>query len=280
MPISKRNRRGLIWLLLIGLVIVYCPRIFSTLNDSQGFSISYEKAIELEEEIVSAKKKESKKKYKKKESKYSVPSKSFNPNDYLLDDWLKLGLSKKQAEVIQKFTTRKIYSNKELEKIFVLPKELFNLIKDSTFYPQKNHTVMHYEKEVLIVDLNTADAVELESIPGIGSFFSAKIIEQREGLGGFISDNQLLDIWKFDTEKLRAIQPYIKISIDDIKQININTSSIDELKSHPYISYAVANSIVKMKEQRGDYFEVEEIKKSKLVDEELFEKIEPYLKIK
>lgn len=279
MPISKRNRRGLIWLLLIGVVIVYSPRIFSALNESKGFSISYEKSKELEEEIISTKKSESKKKYKKKVNKYSAPSKSFNPNEYILNDWVKLGLSKKQAEVILKFTARKIYSNKELEKIFVLPKELFNLLKDSTFYPLRNDTEIYFQKETLIVDLNNSSQEELETIPGIGAFFASEIIEYRESLGGFINYKQMLEIWKFDAEKLRAIQPYIKISNENFKQLNINSATIDELKNHPYISYSVANSIVKMRNQRSNYFNIEEIKESKLIDEELFNKIKPYLKV-
>ena len=59
--------------------------------------------------------------------------------------------------------------------------------------------------------------------------------------------------------------------------MNINEAEIDALKKHPYISYKVANSIVKMRNVHGPYKELEDLLKSVLIDQELFAKIQPYL---
>ena len=64
-----------------------------------------------------------------------------------------------------------------------------------------------------------------------------------------------------------------------IKQININTSSADEMKVHPYIRYALANAIVQYRGQHGKFSSVAEIKKIMIVTDELYKKLEPYLVI-
>ena len=60
----------------------------------------------------------------------------------------------------------------------------------------------------------------------------------------------------------------------------MNSISFDDLKDHPYFSYKVANSIVKMREVSGSYENVNEIGKSMLINDELLDKLTPYISIK
>jgi competence ComEA-like helix-hairpin-helix protein len=283
MPISKRNRRGLLLLLCIAALISYTPRIIAAYGDDDDeIQISFEELEKIEEEIDE--KREYKKESKKKvwASKFKRPSQAFDPNEYQQEDWLKLGLSKKQVDVVLNFSKRGLKSNDDLKKIFVISSELFDLMKDSTFYPEfeaKKQFEPLPEKEFIKVDINTADIENLKSIPGIGDFYAKKIIEYREELGGYTDTKQLLEIWKFDDEKYEQVSESIILSEGNIKPIDINTCTIDELKNHPYISYKVANSIVKMRMANGNYSTVEDILESKLIDQELFLKIKNYLKI-
>ena len=64
-----------------------------------------------------------------------------------------------------------------------------------------------------------------------------------------------------------------------IQKININTVSFDELKSHPYIGYNIALSLINYRKQHGEYTVLSDIKKSALVTEDVYEKISPYLTI-
>ena len=80
---------------------------------------------------------EKKTKSSKKGKKYFPPKSRFNPNDYSLDDWMALGLSVKQSQSILNFVQRGIYSNSALEKIYVMPTEVYDLIKDSTYYEKQ-----------------------------------------------------------------------------------------------------------------------------------------------
>ena len=281
MPISKRNRRGLLLLLCIAALISYTPRIIAAFSDDDDIQISFEELEKIEEEI-DAKREYKKSKKKVWASKFKAPEQAFDPNEYQEEDWLKLGLSKKQVDVVLNFSKRGLKSNNDLEKIFVISSDLFDLIKDSTFYPEfeaKKQFEPLPEKEFIKVDINTADIENLKSIPGIGDFYAKKIIEYREELGGYCDTKQLLEIWKFDNEKYDEVSENIILNKKDLRLIDMNFCSIDELKSHPYISYKVANSIVKMRLASGNYNQIEDILESKLIDRELFSKIKNYLKI-
>ncbi|NRA13529.1 MAG: helix-hairpin-helix domain-containing protein [Crocinitomicaceae bacterium] len=269
-------------MLCIAALISYTPRIIAAYSGQDKIQISFEELERIEEEIDE--KREHKKFSKKKvwTSKFKVPPEAFDPNEYLAKDWLKLGLSKKQVDVVLNFSKRGLRSNEDLKKIFVISSELFSLIKDSTFYPEfnvKKEVVVFVEKEFIKVDINSADMDKLKSIPGIGDFYAKKIVEYRNELGGYIEKVQLLEIWKFDDEKYNQVIDKIVLSANEIQLININTCSIDDLKKHPYIDYKVANSIVKMRMANGDYSHIEDILESKLINRELFLKIRNYLKI-
>lgn len=127
--------------------------------------------------------------------------------------------------------------------------------------------------------MNTASAEELIALPGIGTFYANKIVEYREKLGGYHQKEQLLELWKFDVEKLNKISSDISIDNKRIQHININTATTEELAKHPYISWNVANSIVKMRLKTQKYTNFDALLESELIDKELLGKIKPYLAI-
>ena len=111
------------------------PRVLGYFKDAPKPIIKSEHIERFESKKSLTEKKESKKtSYTKK---YFAPSCRFNPNEYLLKDWMALGLSMKQSQSVINFIQRGIHSNKDLEKIYVMPAEVFSLIKDSTFYPSE-----------------------------------------------------------------------------------------------------------------------------------------------
>ena len=98
-------------------------------------------------------------------------------------------------------------------------------------------------------------------------------------MGGFINKEQLLEVWKFDQEKLDIISPNITLNAALIQKININTAPVELLKAHPYIRWNIANSIVKMRAQIGTFKRIEDLKKSVLIHDEVFEKLKLYVTI-
>ena len=131
------------------------------------------------------------------------------------------------------------------------------------------------------LDLNLTSAKELTSIRGIGAVLSLRIIEYRNSLGGFISVNQLDEVFGLDNETLQTIKN--KVTINDtipLRKLNINQLTIDSLKSHPYINWNLANAIVQFRIQHGNYDSFEKIKSIHLVNNEIYLKIAPYLTIR
>lgn len=281
--LSKRNKRGTLIFLCLALIIVFIPRIVLSIIPEEKFKISSKEISQLNESS-SQRIAFSAPKYKKRKG-FSSPPCKFDPNNYKLKDWQYLGLSPKQAAIVLKFSKRGIYSNEQLKKIFVISDELFELIKDSTFYSDKysqKENFNEYKKEPkakVLININSASQEDLETIPGVGTFYAKNILKQRDRLGGFHKIEQLLEVWKMDIEKYNEIEEFIQIKPQEIKLIELNKVTAEELKSHPYLNWSIANSIVKMRIQKGGYKTIEEIKESVLIDEELFEKIKPYLSL-
>ncbi len=138
-------------MIIIGLIILFIPRIVLFFNPREKIMVNAYQLQKLRKNYAWKKTYFSRKSSYFK-SRYKIPPKKFNPNEYTEKEWMNLGLSKKQVAVIFKYTKRGIYSNDQLEKIVVISKQLFALIKDSTFYPErKNYTssfeVKTFEKE-------------------------------------------------------------------------------------------------------------------------------------
>lgn len=279
---SKSTKRGIIIFTLLLLAIFVAPDLIQYFRPKPEIRI--EQWSNAEKQVTEKLNRESNFNYRKswKEKHYSKPLSRFNPNDYTLEEWMSLGLSEKQSAVVLKFTSRKIYSNEELKRIFVIPDELYNLIKDSTYYPERaknldRQTEYKLEQKLVLVSINRADLDDLLQAQDITAFDAKQIIKTRDNFGGFYSLSQLSEVWQATPEKIAVWEKYIQIDPENIRKININTASTKELSFHPYISWNLANSLVKLRSQNGFYKDIREIKKSVLMTDELYEKLKHYL---
>lgn len=282
--VSKRNRRGVVALIVVAVIIVFLPRFAQLFNSDVELDVSTEdvKAFEKAKKNFQNKKRNYYNKYEKKK-RFSAPPRKFNPNEYSAEDWMNLGLSEKQVAVLLKFTKNGIRSNEDLKRIFVISDELYALIKDSTYYPERPKTEytpkVVEEKKVQKLEINTASVEDLENLKGIGPFFAKQIIKYRDRLGGFASKEQILEVWKMTFETYDKLIPQIEIDKSKIRKLKINEVTPEELKNHPYLNWSQVNSIVKMRMQRTKFNAINEIQESKLIDAETFEKLIPYLSL-
>jgi competence protein ComEA len=63
-----------------------------------------------------------------------------------------------------------------------------------------------------VVELNSADEAELETLPGIGPALAERIVAFRDQTGPYGSPDDLLDVAGMTPAKLDAIAPYISVS--------------------------------------------------------------------
>lgn len=233
--------------------------------------------------------------YQPAEKNYNSKSKGelfyFDPNTATTADWQRLGIRDKTIATIQNYLNKggHFYKPEDISKIWGLhPDEIQRMIpyiqiapKENTF-PQKNYDTKIYDKPkspLSIIDINNADTAAFIALPGIGSKLAQRIINFRDKLGGFYKTEQVGETFGLPDSTFQKIKSGLSVSNSGIKQLNINTATIDVLKTHPYIRYNIANAIVQYRVQHGNFSSVADIKKILLVTEEIYNKVAPYLTI-
>jgi competence ComEA-like helix-hairpin-helix protein len=211
----------------------------------------------------------------------------FNPNQLPEADWKRLGLTDKQIHSIKNYESKggTFRKKEDVKKMYCISMKLYASLEPYIEIPVSEKMQLsktEYQKrsipEIKILELNSADSLQLTNIKGIGAFYAKTIIKYRNALGGFHSKEQLMEVWKFNQEKYDALEKYITVDTSKIKRININTCSANELK-HPYINWKIANGIINYRSKHGNFHTLEEIKETDLLNNETFLKIVPYLKI-
>ena len=61
------------------------------------------------------------------------------------------------------------------------------------------------------IDLNTATAEQLDSIPGVGPVTAQRILDHRRSIGRFTSVDQLLDVSGIGAKMLTKIRPWVRV---------------------------------------------------------------------
>ena len=123
------------------------------------------------------------------------------------------------------------------------------------------------------VSINHADTTDLMKIPGIGSYYAKAIVRYREQLGGFSSPSQLLEIEGFPESALA----YSQINSAEIKKLNINNLTLNQLRKHPYINFYQAKEICDYRRLRGPIKNLQDLKLLKDFPPAEIERLAPYI---
>jgi DNA uptake protein ComE-like DNA-binding protein len=213
----------------------------------------------------------------------------FDPNTATAEDWKRLGLEDRTIKTILNFRSKggRFYRNEDLKKIWGLPKGFYEHVADyisivSIDTKQRAEQINNSykkEKKTLIVHINDADTTAWMALPGIGIKLASRITNFREKLGGFYSIEQVGETYGVPDSTFQKIKKYLNSDGIIFRKININTATKDELKSHPYIKWNVANAIIEYRNQHGSYKSLFDLKNIVLIDDPLWNKITPYLSL-
>lgn len=208
----------------------------------------------------------------------------FDPNLIAKKDWLKLGLSEKQTQIILNYRKAggKFFKNEDLRKIYSISKVQYKKLEPFIFIRKtktKTPNKISPPKKTFI-ELNSADSMDLVSIYGIGPVLSSRIIKYRKLLGGYVHPSQLTEVYGIDSAKFQKIKHNFT-SCDTAKLIllNINTADFKELLKHPYISYEFVKYIVNARKAEG-FNSVEDLSVQTIIPDSVFRKLRPYLRTK
>jgi competence protein ComEA len=211
----------------------------------------------------------------------------FDPNTIKTADWQRMGLNEKTSKTIEKYVSKggKFYKPEDLMKIWGMPQGFYERVKDYVVIisVQKNYPSTYEDKPFVreerkpsIVEINGADTSAFIALPGIGGKLSARIVAFREKLGGFYSVEQIGETYGLPDSTFQKIKTRLQVG-SDVRKINVNTATKDELKVHPYIRWNLANAIVEYRNQHGAFKSLDDLKNIVLIDEVTFKKIANYL---
>lgn len=232
---------------------------------------------------------------------------TFNPNTLSDSGFKALGLSERHIASLRKYQAKggTFRTRADFGKMYFMNDSLYSLLhpyidlpeqpfaaerkepphwgkhrtKDSAAYAKWSNTAKTkwYAYREWRVDLNKADTTELKQLRGVGPYFAKAIVKRREQLGGYHSLEQLLEIKRMTPEIIDQLAPKIDLNPADVRKIPMNQVTTQELSSHPYVSFDLANRLVTYREQRKRIASAQELADAGLLDAELSLKLVPYL---
>ena len=264
----------------------YIPEESNTQKDDHAFH-NYD-----DNRYKSGKSKKYKQQYDNK-SEWDDPKKITPPSHPIIiskasiEELTSIGLSRKVAYNIQKYINSggTISGPDQLLRIYGMDSVQLNKSAGHIIYPSISNNNQEEKNEIKSIftkktiqqefDLNSATAEDLESLPGIGTVLSERIIKFRESLGGFLHEQQLLDCYGITPETYDKIKSQLVISSAP-RLLIINETDLNTL-SHPYLSKKMVRVLHAYKKQHGNFQNESDLKKVYPPDTNWYKKIFPYL---
>ena len=203
----------------------------------------------------------------------------FNPN--FISDYkgYKLGMSVLEIDRLLAFRKGNNYVNsrKEFQDVTKVSDSLLNAIspyfkfpdwvnnkKEFKDYKKYPNSAFAKKGKTVVIDINKATQEDLIKIYGIGEAISIRILKLKESLGGFVSMEQMNDVWGVSPEVIENLNSHFKVSeLPNLKKIDINNASTKELSQFPYFNYQLAKQIVTFRSMNGDFKNVNDLTKIK-----------------
>lgn len=278
------GQRNGIFLLLLIIIVIQCAYLFLDASP-QDISINKTELAKFQNEIDSLKLIEVENNQPK-----IFP---FNPN-YITDyKGYTLGMSSEEINRLHVFREQNkwINSTSEFQQVTKVSDSLLNTIspyfkfpewvtnpKPKTNFNYKNTTPKTFNQKI---DLNTATALQLQRVNGIGEKLSERVIKFRNKFkGGFIADVQLQDVYGVSPEVLeRVLNEFTVKTPRLIDVINLNDATIEQLVTIQHIDYELAYEIINQRTLREGYKSFDELLKVKGFPIDKLEIIKLYLKL-
>lgn len=206
----------------------------------------------------------------------------FNPNFITDYKGYKLGMSVQEIDRLLAFRKENKYVNspKEFQNVTKVSDSLLHVMAPYFKFPDwvnnKKHNTKFKEytlyqnqafakkEKIVLIDINQATKEDLVKIYGIGDAISIRILKQKELLGGFVSMEQMKEVWGLSPEVIENLNTHFKVSIvPDFKKIDINNASLKELAQFYYFRYSLAKEIVTYRSMKGNIKNIEDLTKIK-----------------
>ena len=277
---TRSERNGLIVLIAIIFILIAARLVIPHIRKNITYDFS-----EFQDEIAEFEKSVS-------EAEENPQLFFFDPNTATQEDFQNLGIENRIIRNIMKYRERggtfrvredlkKIYGLDSVEYLRIEPFIQIHLPKDKVYSDTIDQYKPAYSTNRIIsktpVPLNISDSAALAGIYGIGPVLSVRIIKYRNLLGGYISKEQLLEVYGMTQENFENICDFVLIDSAAVIRINLNTTGIAALNRHPYLNEYQARALISYREIKGKFTNTDEIIKNNLLPDDVYLKIKPYL---
>ena len=255
---NKQQRNGLILLSIISLILFLVRIIYPSFITPEKIEI---KNLPLIEQKLDSS-------YQLSQDRFSGNVKKentalnlfvFDPNTITNQQLQQLGFNKKTAQTFLKFRDRGfVFKEKiDLKKVYGISDNFYSKLEPYIIIENKNSgsqlisnssqanfataTIKNQTKAK--IEINTADSLTLLEINGIGPAFAKRILKYRSLLGGFVSVEQLKEVYGFTDEMFKKIKPNVTVNAELIKKINLNKDDFKSINKHPYLSYELTKTL-------------------------------------
>jgi DNA uptake protein ComE-like DNA-binding protein len=224
----------------------------------------------------------------------SVKVYHFNPN--FINDYkgYTLGMSIDEINRLHAFRKQNQYVNspEEFQKVTLVSDSLLAIISPYFRFPEWTQKTKrksevgnkvaknseYDQNSIVIKDLNKATSEDLKSVHGIGDKLSQRILKFRNRLGGFLVDDQLYDVYGLEPHVVKiALKSFRVIEKPDIKKININMASLEEMVQLVYLRKSVAQRIVEYRNINGGISSFDELTEIEDFPSDKIDRIKLYL---
>jgi len=130
-------------------------------------------------------------------------------------------------------------------------------------------------------DLNLADTTQLMQVKGIGRGRAKGLVKYRAALGGYVSEAQLSDFFMLRDapDLVDSLRKYTFVAAGYApRPVLVNSATFDELWPQPLVGKPLARLIVAYRKQHGAFKTPDDLRQIKILKEEDFVKLRPYVR--
>lgn len=181
----------------------------------------------------------------------------FDPNDLDKQGWTELGFSEKQALSILNYKNNygPFKKKSDIKKLYVVSDEKFNELEPFIQFKQEVIEDRDAAQSAAIIEIkenkvliNQATQEELIALPHIGPVYAERIMKFRDKLGGFVTTAQYDDLYISDEAK-KSLNIFASLDTNNVRKVDINNASKQELKRIPGSSWELVAMILKEREK-------------------------------
>lgn len=127
------------------------------------------------------------------------------------------------------------------------------------------------------IEINSADTTVFMALRGIGRTLSRRFVSYRELLGGYVSIEQLKEVYGIRSGLIDTLAPQLRVDVSHIRKLELMEAAYRDLLRHPYLEKTDVEDILAYIAISKGIRRTEELLENKVLDSVTYRRVRPYL---